>query len=540
MAKSKNKPLKQYKVPREKFLVVVDAWGFGGDFTQSDFNNVSAWFEIMLEETYPKTRVSSIYYQRTHRNLIVELPSVVQDINQYLGAHFYSRFLTHDVDAHRQMIIYEYKYANFGDPGERNWSVGYPSYTSIPPDIPIRRPFPLLPFPPPRPASDIPYAVQVPADVLAANERRHVLQAFKVAEATPAPPCSTSTCDPRTSFETSQPCDDETTPDRSVPLTPLMSEASGSSSDFRSNRAEIPLVRDNGRSSAMDGMFTPYVAPSHLTSHLKESIPHHLPSAALGDTVTKRDPYEEDEESRNVLRFPSSVKAEEAEDFLGSFLPIVKREEEKPTIKPEDEDDYQHSVELLAALSTLPPQLLDVHKEVAEEEEELKPRVKPEPVEQEIGDYHPSDELLAALAELPSGLRPEHVQVKREHDPPPANYFDERKSPPRVKDEPMEGVLPSVGHRSAIPQLSDSKNRFASQSHVQVKSEPIDDRRRLQHIPPLNRSLRPQVDYDASRDPRLKRLDVQRKNSGDKRDSGHLSQPHVHDSKRIKREYLED
>jgi len=36
-----------------------------GDFLQSDFNQISAWFEIMLEDAYPKKRVSSIYYQRT-------------------------------------------------------------------------------------------------------------------------------------------------------------------------------------------------------------------------------------------------------------------------------------------------------------------------------------------------------------------------------------------------------------------------------------------------------------------------------------------
>lgn len=48
-----------------------------------------------------------------------------------------------------------------------------------------------------------------------------------------------------------------------------------------------------------------------------------------------------------------------------------------------DEDDYQPSAELLAALNTLPPELLDVKMEA--DEEELKPQVKPEPIEHEIG-----------------------------------------------------------------------------------------------------------------------------------------------------------
>jgi hypothetical protein len=72
----------------------------------------------------------------------------------------------------------------------------------------------------------------------------------------------------------------------------------------------------------------------------------------------------------------------------------------------------------------------------------------------------------------------------------------------------------------------------------------MDDGYRLKHLPPPNRSLPRQVDYDASRDPRLKRVDIQSglnistsgpalltlllvgKNSGDKRDGGHL--PHLH------------
>lgn len=48
-----------------------------------------------------------------------------------------------------------------------------------------------------------------------------------------------------------------------------------------------------------------------------------------------------------------------------------------------DEDDYQPSAELLAALNTLPPELLDVKMEAGEEE--LKPQVKSEPIEREIG-----------------------------------------------------------------------------------------------------------------------------------------------------------
>ena len=105
----------------------------------------------MLAEQYPKTRINSIYYQRTvrvfrffyssvcaflkkkiiphcpqHRNIIVELPKEVEDTNQYLGAHFYGRFLTNDPGSDRKVLIYEYKYASFGDPGEKSTSLFSP------------------------------------------------------------------------------------------------------------------------------------------------------------------------------------------------------------------------------------------------------------------------------------------------------------------------------------------------------------------------------------------------------------------------------
>ena len=101
------------------------------------------------------------------------------------------------------------------------------------------------------------------------------------------------------------------------------------------------------------------------------------------------------------------------------------------------------------------------------------------------------------------------------------------------------------GQSSAARQPSNSKVLSAPQSHIQVKSEPMDDGYRLKYLPPLNRFLPRQVDYDASRDPRLKRPDLQctllvffclgltlltfccpARNSGDKRDGAHLS--HLH------------
>jgi len=176
-----------------------------------------------------------------------------------------------------------------------DWSIGYPNYTSIPPDIPIRRPFPLLPFPAPLPTSDIPYARQIPADVVAANQSKHILQATPGAEATPS--TSTFASDPRTCFEALQPPNTKSAP---IPSSSHARESNDeTSSNPIPNHPESPQVENKGKGRTVEmpppsiGTYTPYVAPSHLTSHLKNSLPRNLPVAVLGGQIVKKDPYEE-------------------------------------------------------------------------------------------------------------------------------------------------------------------------------------------------------------------------------------------------------
>jgi hypothetical protein len=219
-----------------------------------------------------------------------------------------------------------------------DWSVGYSNYTSIPPDIPIIRPFPLPPFPPPLPASDIPYARQVPANVLAANQNKHILQALPSAEATPSR--STSASDPCTRFEPSHSLNTESCPNLSSPHIRETSETLRLSNTPRSNHPLSPRAQDKGKSRIVEvpppsiGAFTPYTAPSHLTSHLKESIAQILPLAAPGNQIVKKDPYEEGNMLKNCLqdipRF-NSVPLQTTNRATSCVLPSPSRQK-KPTI----------------------------------------------------------------------------------------------------------------------------------------------------------------------------------------------------------------
>lgn len=50
----------------------------------------------------------------------MELPKEIDDIEQYLGAHHYSRFFLGVASSDEVAYIYEYKYVNFGDPTDKS------------------------------------------------------------------------------------------------------------------------------------------------------------------------------------------------------------------------------------------------------------------------------------------------------------------------------------------------------------------------------------------------------------------------------------
>jgi len=76
------------------------------------------------------------------------------------------------------------------------------------------------------------------------------------------------------------------------------------------------------------------------------------------------------------MKFISNPKVPTTQTFL--YTPFSN------FLRVKGEDDYQPSAELLAALNGLPPELLDGRMGDSEEEEELRPRIKPEPVEHQI------------------------------------------------------------------------------------------------------------------------------------------------------------
>jgi len=109
--KSKSKS-KSQKLPEEKFLVVVDPWRY-----RHFIQDLGGWFEIMLRDEYPGTRVNMIYMQGSNHNAIVELPEHV-DTRPLLGAHYHSIFLKppYNLSADGVSYIYEYNVQTYGHP----------------------------------------------------------------------------------------------------------------------------------------------------------------------------------------------------------------------------------------------------------------------------------------------------------------------------------------------------------------------------------------------------------------------------------------
>ncbi|KAF8225281.1 hypothetical protein L208DRAFT_1408763 [Tricholoma matsutake] len=108
--KSKSKP---HKPPTEKFVVVVDPWRY-----RNFFEDIGAWFEIMLTDDYPGTRVDMIYGQvGKHHNVIVQLPGHV-DIRPLLGAHRHAAILKppYNMNTDGVSYIFEYNFEREGNP----------------------------------------------------------------------------------------------------------------------------------------------------------------------------------------------------------------------------------------------------------------------------------------------------------------------------------------------------------------------------------------------------------------------------------------
>ncbi|KAF8161575.1 hypothetical protein B0H34DRAFT_385155 [Crassisporium funariophilum] len=389
MVKSKSKgfKVKEYKVPKEKFLVVVNAWGLSDNFLPSDFNHIGAWFEIMLQDNYPGTRVNAIFYQRTHKNIIVELPSNV-DITRYLGAHHYSKFLRYPPNDPRIAYLYEYRYSTFGNPGNKNWSDVSPTYQSIPSGIPIIYPYP-SPLPAPNPSSDVPYARSISADL----HNQLVLAQTLANIAADLPPLP---AEPNLGQKSQR---SPSTPTSSLPKQIVQSDR-----DARPTPAPTPDKGKNRqvepptpaeRSDTSSSLFTPYVPPSHYSAITGGSTSRHS-EINPPPNIKKMDPYEEAEVAEALLRSLSPVKRDEADEFLRSFsLPGTTREEDNELVDSpmsskdptngslvvDEEEDYKPSADLMELLNSLPPEANMVESFFAEPMIEEGTSVKAEPVE---------------------------------------------------------------------------------------------------------------------------------------------------------------
>ncbi|TFK33560.1 hypothetical protein BDQ12DRAFT_408590 [Crucibulum laeve] len=286
MAKSKGKPklgnIKVYKKPSDKqFLVVTNPW-HENQLEKLKYKDVIGWFEVMLRDKYPAKgfRPNAVYFMRTRSDIIVELPGDVE-INEYLGAHAYGRFLPpshispRDKEMHAEAHVYEYNYAKFNDPNKTGWTE-YVDYTAIRPNFPVRSPYPVSLPAPQLPPMEVGHALPIPEAVMVMLREREakmkegsLLAESLIAEAFAAME--------RPSVQPS------------VPPSPAPVSMAAPAQVLVPMPTRIPaptpapstLSPTLAPPSANDSLFTPYAPPSHHPAHTR------YPSVNAGRVPTR-------------------------------------------------------------------------------------------------------------------------------------------------------------------------------------------------------------------------------------------------------------
>lgn len=434
--KSKSKP---HKPPTEKFVVVVDPWRY-----RNFFEDIGAWFEIMLTDDYPGTRVDMIYGQvGKHHNVIVQLPGHV-DIRPLLGAHRHAAILKppYNMNTDGVSYIFEYNFEREGNP--RDWAAMSPSYETIDPSFPIRFPYPIPCSVTQTYRNSKPgYAKQLPPDLWEENAvatTQLIHQTDDIISSSIASPSSLSI-----------------------------------SSTIKSPPDPIePSLHQDGTSLRSTSQFTPYAPPSNHPSHTAypkatradpvEGLVPKKESDITHDLSTKKlDPYEQDDEAERLLHtdhLPSSgvptkqENVDPAEILLRSIIPV-----KEEVISPGE--NYKPSSELLATFATLPRHLLSASSSAS-----TAPR-------NPAGDYTPSHELLATFATLPAHLL---SQGGMSQDPKPLKQ--EETTYPQIKAEPPDRsqlVVDASSRPRSVTLGAEMKNMKQPDSMIRGKQEPQDD-----------------------------------------------------------------
>ncbi|KAJ7314459.1 hypothetical protein DFH08DRAFT_431751 [Mycena albidolilacea] len=141
---------KTYRIPEGRhYLIIQNPWPFDESVSnarnpQAYINAVVGWISIMIQDLCSVDihhNDIQIFYQSTHRHLIVEIQSTaVGSVDALLGAHHSSAFLTAQYAGGGNLtsVIYEYNYMRFNSPEKTNWTSHTASYSSLPPDFPVK------------------------------------------------------------------------------------------------------------------------------------------------------------------------------------------------------------------------------------------------------------------------------------------------------------------------------------------------------------------------------------------------------------------
>ncbi|EAU92051.1 hypothetical protein CC1G_06038 [Coprinopsis cinerea okayama7 len=502
MAKGGKKP-KAYKPPQEKFVVVVNPWGYA-DNVQVAVNQITAWFEVMLDNRHPQTRPHCIYYQKTHRNVIVELPPTVQ-IEYILGTHRYARFLDRGIHVGPDQAahIYEYNYRRFNHPERTNWSAGYPSYSRRPPNFPIRTPYPPPELAPP-PPGHIHYAIPPVFPPLPLFEPAEPQASTSSKPSPPKPPSPA----PRTASP--------------PPANAVHSLFKPYEPPGHYRRPSTPPPSPPQPSIVTESSTSDNAQPSAVTDKLKKFDPFEEEEAALrflrSETLDTKPPSELEASTPNVMKkeptpdydvkpkIEPSDSFDAATDFLNSIIPPQPTVKQEPGVQPD-------------ALQPAPPPTPTPRQPTIKQEPEPDPPHPGPSCSQTMqsedddndddDDYVPSAALVAAFEAMASANRfgpPSQIQaapVRVKEEPRDDTGLSQTPyNPPKVKQEPGEGDLGSVlgpqdrarsttlgrftvtpGPRQPPPETPRIKQEYPEPEirsrTVAVKPEPMDDDRHM-------------------------------------------------------------
>ncbi|KAJ7817053.1 hypothetical protein B0H14DRAFT_1389879 [Mycena olivaceomarginata] len=437
---------KTYRIPEGRHcLIIQNPWPFDESVSnarkpQAYINAVVGWISIMIQDLCSVDihhNDIQIFYQSTHRHLIVEIQSTaLGSVDVLLGAHHSSAFLTAQYAGLGNLtsVIYEYNYMRFNSPEKTNWTNHTASYSSLPPEFPVKREDIGYSYPTPLPTDSPKHALAKPLPGRLIVGHPDSIQQTPAPAADPPPPANQSgglAVDPHEGSSNTVIREQ---------MTPL------------SERSPPPPPEANPPS---EFAFTPYERPLNFPGRQTATNPSSSAPQQPEPAHTKRDPYEEEADALERLRDTTEIPVAAASTpHIKSET--VKTEEYRPSVKMEEMFPDVNAAMRARAAET-------IYGGRNKEEGLGGVRVKTEEDWPIKAEYIPTSELVDILAQGRQALRErerrgvkreetDESEIKAEHStlgvkPEPGDVPMPRARPANKRFDPFDGYEPELNSR---------------------------------------------------------------------------------------------